>query len=401
VNRVEALRVFYQHYLDKYSSKGIIMKSGERWLHWWQEYPTYYIHYPQKELREYTKMLMKKYEIKRQLYNKDYLRSRKNRIRVSKLIKICEELGIPYYEYDKILGYPVDLSNPNLWKLAIHIINEGNIKKEKGTFKIKYYNKDPVLHYYLYLLGGKPIKEKKRAFMTYIPVKYVSKLLKIGVPVGNKTINIPKIDLSAMDYDTWKYYIMATLTEEGSLIIRTTRKTLYLGCIIKISRSIDITKHITNPNKYIKLLGYGYHPLGKVKKKFHDLYKIIIKQPHPYLYAEFKELRKREPSITKYLHLFPESLYISKDNRIKVSWILRISGRKSVKYIFKKYGFLPGSFKEYMGNKYYDIIISYEKNGLTDELRRLIKKLHMTRKDMFDKWIREKEKDYFYRFVGE
>ena len=59
-------------------------------------------------------------------------------------------MSIPCYEFKERRlfrnRYPCDLANPDLWCVAVHIINEGHLHKVVNT--VGYTNNDPVLHFY-------------------------------------------------------------------------------------------------------------------------------------------------------------------------------------------------------------------------------------------------------------
>jgi hypothetical protein len=240
------------------------------------------------------------------------------------------------------------------------------------------------LHYYVYLLGGRPIGQGKRGFISSIPSTYASKLMRIGVPYGNKTINIPRIDLSALDDSTWEYYIKATLTEEGTFVVSQQRYKESLHIYIKFGRTYDITHYIDNSRYYVSSLGRGYHSLHKIRKRYPELYKYVYSHPHPYLLSEYKEWIRRDPVISDSIHLYPQNLYITKDERITIHWIMIIIDKEALKYVLNKYFFMPYSFKEYMALRFYDILTKYEKYGLTPEIRKEIQFLHENRVKLFN-----------------
>ena len=357
----------------------------------------------EEAVKKVVEELARKYKVEETLLRrisreKAFFKHACKSIKVRTLMDVCNKLGIPYYELDQFLGYPVDLANPNLWKLAVHILNEGHIRLDsKGRLSVRYYNKDPILHYYVYKLGGKPNDMNNRVFRSYIPVEYAPRLIRIGVPPGNKTINMPNIDLGAMDNDAFKYYIQATLTEEGKFTIYKMKNKNTIKQIIGFSRSFDITKHISNPDKYINSLGYGQYPIGDIRKYDPDLYKLILSNPHPYLHKEYYELYKRNPIIGDTILFFPKTLRITKDDRITVLWCIELHHRDSVKYLYRKYGFLPDTFKDYIGRKTYEILLEYEKEGLSSQVRKMIDELHENRKRMLREWIERKKDKYFYK----
>jgi len=272
-----------------------------------------------KELIRCIRELARKYRSSKEALEKVKKRSlfhhpNLQRISVLSLRSILDSLKVPYWEVDELLGYPIDLANPGLWKLAVHILNEGHIDRRK--LNATYYNKDPVLHYYVYELGGRPAYLDKGAFKSYIPVEYSQLLINIGVPIGNKTINMPNFDLSILSDDLFKYYLQATLTEEGSFSV-TIEKGRKLRHKIEFKRTIDISRYVPNLRKYIRLFGQGYYSIGSTKK-YYDLYKAILLHPHPYLQREIYEIMRRNPLISDAILIYPDSMRITKDDRITV-----------------------------------------------------------------------------------
>ena len=119
--------------------------------------------------------------------------------------------------------------------------------------------------------------------------------------------------------------------------------------------------------------------------------------PHPYLQREIYEIMRRNPLISDAILIYPDSMRITKDDRITVQWKFCVTAREAVKYLFEKYGFLPNTFKDYRGKKIYDIILQYEKHGLTSEIRRQVEELHENKKREFEKWINMHKDEYFYK----
>ena len=197
-----------------------------RFYHWWQE-PANIAHnvdvkklkelvaekikeISEKSLRSY---ILKTLSLPKTWYDYYTYLSKEERVKpieVGTLKKLCEDLKIPYVELEKRLAiinpnYPIDLNNPSLFKMAIHIINEGYMRTK--TKSIEYYNSDPVLHHYLKCrveeLGGGfsgPFKAHK-VLVSYADPLIGRLLDAIGVPYGSKTINQPFVDLKHMRDD--------------------------------------------------------------------------------------------------------------------------------------------------------------------------------------------------------
>lgn len=147
------------------------------------------------------------------------------------LLNFCKDFDIPYFELEKrgiVLDFPNDLGKSALWKIATHILNEGNI--DRSYYKVSYYNKDPVLHWYLKKnledIGRRLLRItfRRNLLESYADAKTGRLLNFIGVPTGNKTVNQPTIDLSKMNDDAWRYHIQTTITEEGSATLELVKK---------------------------------------------------------------------------------------------------------------------------------------------------------------------------------
>ena len=179
-----------------------------------------------------------------------------------------------------MLGYPLDLSEPVYHKLAVHILNEGSIVKEKSrisTYSVVYYNKDPKLHDIVRNLGGKPSSKDERYDVDVTRIKrvFISPLIKLGIPVGPKVKNIPTYELSYLDEKAYLYYLRAVLTEEGHLGIKLQRGK-YFSLRLQWTRFRDITPFVDDPKKIIPKLGYGDFTSKVVKMKAPELIPYIL-----------------------------------------------------------------------------------------------------------------------------
>ena len=139
-DRARALEIFVECYLDRYVSRDVRLKAERRWLHWWMD---------ERDAQvgvDNLFALCRRSGLSRSMWSRCYFiysgRTRSPRI--------CDGLGISYLEFEKrdlFMGkYPYDLSNSALWKVAVHVINEGHLNR--GINRVEYANNDPVLHFY-------------------------------------------------------------------------------------------------------------------------------------------------------------------------------------------------------------------------------------------------------------
>ena len=417
VDRVEALRIFYQYYLDKYRFRGVRLDSKVRWLHWWYEPDNTYIPIDREKLKE---VILEKFkevgavslrDFARKMglsYNRAshygyYLRGKISRPYVFGLRKLCRELGISFYDLERraVIGYPVDLSNQYLWMLATHILNEGYVRNElTGSV---YVNKDPVLHWYVMRnikeVGGEVTRVVLRKYggeglklESYIDSKTSRLLSYIGVPAGRKTVNQPSIDFSGMSDEVWRYHIRATLTEEGSATLEIGPKD-YLKFKIELGRSVDITNYI--PKDRIDDIPTGHINVHKAALEgiIDDrIYEIIISCPPKLLVNEYHELRRRHfPMVSSFPRLRPHILYKSNSGRVTIGWRFIVSSHQLVDLFHDVYGMLPGTWKSIAFEERYKFYKMYEGVRVDRYIRGKLRDLE--RKYPYDidkRWIREK-----------
>lgn len=298
-----------------------------------------------------------------------------NKPTVSGLMRLCNQLQIPYIELEKRgifteHQFPYDLGNPALWKLAAHVINEGSIKKDHG---VHYANIDPVLHWYfercVLEAGGSyegPDPHRGKVLRSYADALTGRRLTFIGIQCGKKTIHQPTIDLYRMSDEVWKYYVQATLAEDGFAILGLTENK-WLVMHIGWARAVDITKHV--PADIISQLKPGDYNLNEIRENYLELYKIMKEHPPKLLIKEHHEFVRRHINEIP-PQLWPEprpwEVYVSKHRRVTVMWQFLVGSQQAVDLLATKYGMLPGTWKDYIFRKQYDFYLKYRGRKLTE-----------------------------------
>jgi len=122
----------------------------------------------------------------------------------------------------------------------------------------------------------------------------------IGIEYDRKVLHQPNINFRVLPDELWRYYISATLTEDGYAILnfdhRNDRLKFYYGW----ARSVDITDHV--PRDIISVLDkgktYNLRDIWEINNKmFPDF---IYRHPPLLLTSEFKELILRHIKESKY-----------------------------------------------------------------------------------------------------
>ncbi len=384
--------------LDKYKPKGINLPPEKRWLHWWENYEGYKHEIEAERIFRYVLDWIDYYGVTEDELKEARKRSITNKVQIPirDIMQFCDLSGIPYYILDEILGYPFDLSEPRYHRLAVHVLNEGHIRKEKGrksTYYIFYYNQEPVLHKLVRDIGGYPSTEDKRynVKVTRVDRKYVSPLLKLGVPLGHKGKNIPTYELKYLDEETFKYYVQSLLTEEGNLYVEIQRDR-WISLELSWTRFIDLTKDLEDPYKYIKKFGYGSLSTKKVLENSPEIFLIAGLKGNPYLEYEAKEISRRLDIPIDKIKLRINRFYISKrDDGIRASWQAHILDNKYVIKVLKEVGFIPGSFKDHYSKMILKLYHEYEKGDRREEVIEKIKELEKHKEEMFKKWIKNRK----------
>ncbi|MHC1628138.1 MAG: hypothetical protein ACXQTI_04850 [Candidatus Nezhaarchaeales archaeon] len=409
----------------EYQKKERIKESSNinilsRFYHWWQE-PGNASHIVDTgklkdmisaKLSELGEKSMRSYILKTLKLSKTrydyYTYLLKNRapkpIEVRVLKRLCDDFKIPYVALEQHnaftnIKFPIDLDKPGLFMLASHILNEGHMRTE--TKSIEYYNKDPVLHYYLKQrveeLGGSfsgPF-EAHKAFASYIDPLTGRLLNAIGIPYGPRAQNQPFVSFKRMDNSTWKYHFQATLTEEGAITLRVMQDKR-IGMKISLTRAIDITDLL--PKNFVSSLDYGAHSIGKTISD-EKIYRTIISNPPTLLQAEFEELTRRHSRqipIYAWRPPYPYRIQKSKDDRITIHWALEIIKTHLVDLIYNYYGMLPGTWKSIAFEKRYQFYLEHRGQKLTENE---IEELHQIEKqypwEIPKQWINQKIKELF------
>ena len=153
-SRVEALRRIAGEFFSglrkpsfRFGGDFVSLDSVSRFYHWWMEDGDANVEVDVDVFREVIDGRMRDFKVgslaalcrKLNLSSGGWGRyyfiysGRTRRPRVSTLIRICDELGIPYYELERrglFRGrYPCDLANPDLWRVAVHVINEDHLHR--------------------------------------------------------------------------------------------------------------------------------------------------------------------------------------------------------------------------------------------------------------------------------
>ena len=270
--------------------------------------------------------------------------------------------------------FPYDQSDPALWKLATHVINEGNI--HKITAQVQYVNKDPMLHLLFKkrvvesegVYTGTHLKRDEKVYVSYAKADIGRRLMMIGVPKGDKTTNQPTIDLSKMPDDIWRYHMQTTLTEEGFLQIGIDKRKDTLTVHIGWRRATDITDQLTKD--LISTLEPGTYNLTQLKELGEDILEVIYRNPPVLLEKERDELIKRhirEISPWLWPNILPTNLIVRTDYRIRVNWIFTVSRARIVDLLYNRYGFIKGSWKYIAAQQRYDFYIKHRGRKLREE----------------------------------
>jgi len=392
-----------------------------RFYHWWQEPDNIAQNVDvrklkemvNEKLREYGERSLRSYMLKTLGLSKtryDYytylLKEEKIRpIETETLRKLCKDFKIPYIELEKRKAivdpnFPIDLNNPALFRAAIHVINEGHMRTK--TKDVEYYNSDPVLHHYFKRAveeAGSTFRGPTKAHN--VLVSYADSLMGrlmnfIGVPYGSKSIKQPFMDLKRLDDDTWKYYLQATLTEEGNFYVEISRQKRLSGRIA-LTRAVDITDIL--PRSFVDSLDQGFHSIKDIEDR--AIQKLIARRPPSLLMAEYVELNKRHRFVGQaypWRHPFPERILKTKDGRVTVSWRLETRRRELVDLIHDHYGMLPGTWKAMVFEKLYCFYRDHRGRRLADyEVEELYRIREEFPWDVPEWWAREKLRELFGR----
>jgi len=381
--------------IEEFKPKAANLPPEKRWLHWWENYEGYKHMIRAETIVNHVYKVKDFYGITEEQIKNARKKTIKNKSEISTrdIKEFCDLIKLPYYVLDEVLRYPLDLSQPLYHKLVAHVVNEGNINKEKrrkSTYSCTYYNKDPALHKYVRSLGGYPSTPDKRydVLATRIDRKYISPLLKLGVPLGHKGKELPKYNLRYLDEDTFKYYIQCLFTEEGGIKFDI-QKGRWISLRLYWYRFIDITKYLKNPKKYIKIYGYGPLSKKKVNLKSPEISLIAYSIGHPYIEHEMQEICRRfkfpHDKINSRINRY---LISKKDNGIRASWEVYISDNKYVKWFVKNIGFLPNTFKDYYSKLVIELFEKYEKSENKKEVIKEFIKLENEEDILFEKWIK-------------
>jgi len=418
-----ALKIAANEISSQRKAGEILLNPLEKYYHWWQE--PEYIQLPidnekiaellNEEMKNVKAKnigeLLRKYNVGEFEASYHYCYRILNKLvtksTVKGLVRLCNQLNIPYIELEKRKifpkhNFPYNQADPALWKLATHVLNEGSIDKKHV---ISYANKDPVLHWYFKKAvteaGGKyygPYKAKnKLLYESHADPLTGRRLTMIGVPQGAKTIHEPVIDLSKMTPEAWKYHIQTTIAEEGSATLRESKKE-WVGMCIEWSRGIDVTKYV--PKDILSTLEPGKHRVSVILKEIPEIYEILLLHPPKLLLQEHNELiRRHEDEIPrrKWHDIYLSQVYISKDQRISTVWKLYIISQTLVELVAEKYGILPGTWKEYIFRKQYEFYKKHVGTRLTEEDYNEyleIKKTYSYR-NLNKEWINRKLEEYF------
>lgn len=173
IDRWAALTQALRSHKPEKQKDEIPLNPLEKHYHWWQEPDNTQIPIDNKKLTTLIKEKMEEPgaanpgELFRKLGAKNFEASYHFIYRITKnlvtqptirgLKRLCNQLKTPYIELEKRKiftqhNFPYNLADPALWKVATHILNEGNIDKE---YAVSYSNKDPALHWYFH----KAVKE--------------------------------------------------------------------------------------------------------------------------------------------------------------------------------------------------------------------------------------------------
>jgi hypothetical protein len=223
------------------------------------------------------------------------------------------------------------------------------------------------------------------------------KLNIIGVSFGLKSVHQPLINLSALDNETWRYYMQATLTEEGwpCLILDKGRPALY----VKWKRAIDVTNHL--PRDLIASLEagrtYGLREIGEMYGS--EAVNIIRRRPPELLVAECRELaRRHRPQIPAWSWPKPVPLDVRKtrNGRVVADWVVNILKRDLVETIHGYYGMLAGTWKAHVFESYYDFYMKHRDVKLTaKELEEFDTLRGKFSQGPTEDWVNRKWREYF------
>ncbi len=394
-DRARALEIFVECYLDRYVSRDVRLKAERRWLHWWMDERDAQVDVDLDVFRRVVDERMREVGVdnlfalcrrsglSRSMWSRCYFiySGRTRSPRIGTLVRICDGLGISYLEFEKrdlFMGkYPYDLSNSALWKVAVHVINEGHLNR--GINRVEYANNDPVLHFYFKRAveetGGvfyKPELSMGRIFKSYADGFTMRRLNAIGLQYGRKVLHQPNIDLSVLSDKLWRYYVSTTLTEDGCANLSLNSRSNTLRFYVAWSRSIDITKYV--PKDFISVLDRGKsYKLSDIWEIDRNIFDVIYRNPPALLLNEFTNIVQRHAKDPKY-YVDPSSwprprpsyVHFSKSGNLTVSWEFRVQSSQLVRIFHDKYGMLKGTWKHNVFEKYYDFYMNHLGRRLND-----------------------------------
>ena len=387
--------------------------------HWYDEPPSAYV-----ELNaEKFKQLLEEFNLSWRAIIPEGRKTVK--IKVGELLELCKRFGLdPNLLEERAVftrKFPVNLRSRALIKLKTHILNEGSIslRTNRRQPKAKYINKDPALHKYvmdlLRQLGAPRLKppkyrEDKNAYVTYLDSATARILHRAGIPIGAKTVTNPSLDPKVyVDPELQRYHFQATLTEEGTSIVRVKGRRVAMR--ISWARGIDITDKLTEEQKekLKEIIGpVGRIALGKLMDKIEDEKMSsdileVIERNKPKLINEevalLNQLYKKQVE-PRFVEAYPERMQLSKEGRFTVLWRAYMDKPKAIDIIVREYGALPGTWKDERLRRQYEIFLKYRGRKLREkEIIEIKKQINSIPSRMPKEWRVRKFEEIFGRIA--
>lgn len=271
-------------------------------------------------------------------------------LRVSTLYKILKQNRVEKERLEKlkIVGinerrlFPINLNRAEFYRIVSSILNEGNLKHDRDYFG--YYNQELNLHKILnknilkifgFKLNEPKLTKSWNVFRSYSYGIIPRTLKKFGLKPGSKTIgnmDFPSQFNKLQPRELIPHFQQLMLEEMStSLHLKKRDDKYYLFLQLRYGRSQEITKHI--PKKVIENMEPNYwYRFSLLPNEI----KVEIKK------NKLKLIKKEQELLEKFnikSWLRPSGIYKTKNNLVKVFWLLLIEEHNSIEKFYKMFVF--------------------------------------------------------------